>query len=60
MAETLPALCRKKSERIHSVNQLLKAYTLFERDDEYIVQDGGEVNIVDEHTGRVMDRSSLL
>ncbi|KPP98420.1 MAG: preprotein translocase subunit SecA [Bacteroidetes bacterium HLUCCA01] len=43
----------EKSERIHSVNQLLKAYTLFERDDEYIVQDG-KVNIVDEHTGRVM------
>lgn len=43
----------ERSERIHSVNQLLKAYTLFERDDEYIVQDG-KVQIVDEHTGRVM------
>jgi preprotein translocase subunit SecA len=50
------ALYRKfaeKSERIHSVNQLLKAYTLFEKDDEYIVTDG-KVQIVDEHTGRVM------
>lgn len=43
----------ERSERIHSVNQLLKAYTMFERDDEYIVQDG-KVQIVDEHTGRVM------
>ncbi len=43
----------EKSERIHSVNQLLKAYTLFEKDDEYIVQEG-KVQIVDEHTGRVM------
>jgi preprotein translocase subunit SecA len=55
-AEKIQALYRKfseKSERIHSVNQLLKAYTLFEKDDEYIVQDG-KVQIVDEHTGRVM------
>lgn len=43
-----------KSERIHSVNQLLKAYTLFERDVEYIVQDN-KVKIVDEQTGRIMD-----
>lgn len=43
-----------KSERIHSVNQLLKAYTLFEKDVEYIVQDN-KVKIVDEQTGRVMD-----
>jgi preprotein translocase subunit SecA len=43
-----------KSERIHSVNQLLKAYTLFENDVEYIVQDN-KVKIVDEQTGRVMD-----
>lgn len=43
----------EKSERIHSVNQLLKAYTLFENDDEYIVSDG-KVQIVDEHTGRAM------
>ena len=43
----------EKSERLHAINQLLKAYTLFERDDEYIVQDG-KVNIVDEQTGRVL------
>src|SRR5690606_37835736 len=41
-----------KAERIHSINQLLKAYTLFERDDQYIV-DEGKVKIVDEQTGRI-------
>ena len=44
----------EKSERIHSVQQLLKAYTMFEKDVEYILQDG-KVKIVDEQTGRVMD-----
>ncbi|MDI6401245.1 preprotein translocase subunit SecA [Balneolaceae bacterium ANBcel3] len=43
----------ERSERIHSVNQLLKAYTLFERDDEYIVSEG-KVQIVDVHTGRIL------
>ena len=43
-----------KAERIHSINQLLKAYTLFEKDDEYIMVDG-KVKIVDEQTGRVME-----
>ncbi|EHQ27190.1 preprotein translocase subunit SecA [Mucilaginibacter paludis] len=43
-----------KSERIHSINQLLKAYTLFEKDVEYIL-DEGKVKIVDEQTGRVLD-----
>ncbi len=43
-----------KSERVHTLNQLLKAYTLFEKDDEYVVMDG-EVKIVDEQTGRIMD-----
>lgn len=43
-----------KSQRIHMVNQLLKAYTLYERDQEYILQEG-KVKIVDEQTGRVMD-----
>ncbi|MDR9446356.1 MAG: preprotein translocase subunit SecA [Balneolaceae bacterium] len=43
----------EKSDRIHTVNQLLKAYTLFVKDEEYIVQEG-KVQIVDEHTGRVM------
>ena len=44
----------EKSERIHSVQQLLKAYTLFERDVEYILADS-KVKIVDEQTGRVME-----
>jgi preprotein translocase subunit SecA len=43
-----------KSQRIHCVNQLLKAYTLFERDTEYIIVDG-KVKIVDEQTGRVLE-----
>jgi preprotein translocase subunit SecA len=43
-----------KGQRIHSVNQLLKAYTLFEKDTEYIVVED-KVKIVDEQTGRVMD-----
>ncbi len=43
----------EKSEKIHAVTQLLKAYSLFERDVEYIVQDG-RVIIVDEFTGRLM------
>jgi len=44
----------EKSERIHSVQQLLKAYALFERDVEYILAEG-KVKIVDEQTGRVME-----
>jgi preprotein translocase subunit SecA len=43
-----------KSERIHTVNQLLKAYSLFEKDVEYIITEG-KVKIVDEQTGRVME-----
>ncbi|MDR1225163.1 MAG: preprotein translocase subunit SecA [Tannerella sp.] len=43
-----------KSERVHTVNQLLKAYSLFDRDDEYVVIDG-QVKIVDEQTGRIME-----
>ena len=43
-----------KSERIHTINQLLKAYTMFEKDDQYIVVDG-KVKIVDEQLGRVME-----
>jgi len=44
----------QKSQRIHETNQLLKSYTLFEKDTDYIVVDG-KVMIVDEQTGRVMD-----
>ena len=43
-----------KSERVHTVNQLLKAYTLFAKDDQYVVMDN-KVMIVDEQTGRIMD-----
>ena len=56
-AEKKDALVRDyriKSERIHSMNQLLKAYTLFEKDIEYVVVDS-KVKIVDEQTGRIMD-----
>ncbi len=43
-----------KSERVHTIHQLLKAYTLFEKDDQYVVIDN-KVMIVDEQTGRIMD-----
>ncbi|HQF28204.1 MAG TPA: preprotein translocase subunit SecA [Bacteroidia bacterium] len=43
-----------KGERIHTINQLLRAYTMYEKDVEYII-DGGKVKIVDEQTGRVLD-----
>ena len=43
-----------KSERIHTMNQLLKAYTLFEKDDQYVVMEN-KVMIVDEQTGRIME-----
>ena len=43
-----------KAKRLHSINQLLKAYTLFEKDDQYIVSNG-KVQIIDEQTGRTMD-----
>ena len=43
-----------KSERVHTINQLLKAYCLFEKDDEYVVIDN-KVKIVDEQTGRIME-----
>ncbi len=43
-----------QSERVHTLQQLLKAYTMFNRDDEYVVMDG-EVKIVDEQTGRIME-----
>jgi len=43
-----------KTKRIHTINQLLKAYSLFEKDQEYVVMDS-KVKIVDEQTGRIMD-----
>ena len=43
-----------QSERVHTLQQLLKAYTMFNKNDEYVVMDG-EVKIVDEQTGRIME-----
>ncbi len=51
--DTLLAEYAVKSERVHTVNQLLKAYAMFEKDVEYIVD--GKIKIVDEQTGRVLD-----
>ena len=53
--EQLMSEYNDKSERVHTVNQLLKAYTLLEKDDQYIMTDDGKVKIVDEQTGRVME-----
>ncbi len=44
-----------KSDRVHTINQLLKAYAMFEKDVEYIVDEQGKVKIVDEQTGRIME-----
>ena len=52
--ERIYAEFSEKSERIHTLNQLLKAYTLFEKDIEYVLIDN-KVKIVDEQTGRIMD-----
>jgi preprotein translocase subunit SecA len=51
--EEIQTLHAERSGRIHAINQLLKAYSLYEKDIQYIVQDG-KVLIVDEHTGRVL------
>ncbi|WP_018476883.1 preprotein translocase subunit SecA [Pontibacter roseus] len=53
--ERLIADFQEKSKRVHTINQLLKAYTLFEKDTEYIVTPDHKVKIVDEQTGRVME-----
>jgi len=47
-------LYSERSDRIHTLNQLLKAYTLFSKDDEYVITEDGKVAIVDEFTGRVL------
>jgi len=52
--ETLLGEYAQKADRIHTVQQLLKAYTLFDKDVEYVVMDG-QVKIVDEQTGRILD-----
>jgi preprotein translocase subunit SecA len=54
MRETLMRDFSVKSERIHTVNQLLKAYSLFEIDQEYVIAEG-QIKIVDEQTGRIME-----
>ena len=44
-----------KSERVHTVNQLLKAYTMFDLNVDYIISEDGKIKIVDEQTGRIME-----
>ena len=44
-----------KSERVHTVNQLLKAYTMFDKDIDYVISEDGKIKIVDEQTGRIME-----
>ena len=51
--EKAQLLHSERSDQIHTINQLLKAFSLFFKDEEYIVKDG-KVQIVDEHTGRIM------
>ncbi len=52
--DELNLLYAEKSDRIHTVTQLLRAYSLYEKDDEYVVSDDGKVMIVDEFTGRLL------
>jgi len=47
-------LYSERMDRIHTINQLLKAYSLFEKDDEYVITEDGKIAIVDEFTGRVL------
>jgi len=52
--DELTLLYAERSDRIHTVTQLLRAYSLYEKDDEYVVTDDGKVQIVDEFTGRLL------
>jgi preprotein translocase subunit SecA len=52
--DELNRLYAERSERIHTVTQLLRAYSLYAKDDEYVVTDDGKVQIVDEFTGRLL------
>ena len=52
--EEIYKIYSERSERIHTIHQLLRAYVMFNRDDEYIVSEDGKVLIVDEFTGRVL------
>ncbi|MBN1301554.1 MAG: preprotein translocase subunit SecA [Melioribacteraceae bacterium] len=52
--DELYKLYSERSDRIHTINQMLKAYSLFVKDDEYVVTDDGKIAIVDEFTGRIL------
>jgi preprotein translocase subunit SecA len=52
--DDLNLLYAERSDRIHTITQLLRAYSLYEKDDEYVVTDDGKVMIVDEFTGRLL------
>jgi preprotein translocase subunit SecA len=52
--DELNKLYADRSEKIHTVQQLLRAYSLYEKDDEYVVSDDGKIMIVDEFTGRLL------
>ncbi|MGE5497062.1 MAG: SEC-C metal-binding domain-containing protein, partial [Syntrophothermus sp.] len=52
--DALYHLYAERSDRIHTIHQLLKAYALFEKDDEYVITEDGKIAIVDEFTGRVL------
>jgi len=52
--DKLYAVYSERMDRIHTINQLLKAYTLFSKDDEYVITEDGKIAIVDEFTGRVL------
>ncbi|MCX6135437.1 MAG: preprotein translocase subunit SecA [Ignavibacteriales bacterium] len=52
--DEINALFADRSDRIHTIQQLLRAYSLYEKDDEYVVSDDGKVMIVDEFTGRLL------
>jgi preprotein translocase subunit SecA len=52
--DALYHLYGERSDRIHTLNQLLKAYTLFSKDDSYVITEDGKIAIVDEFTGRVL------
>ncbi|MBF8295866.1 MAG: secA, partial [Bacteroidetes bacterium] len=52
--DEINALFADRSDRIHTIQQLLRAYCLYEKDDEYVVSDDGKVMIVDEFTGRLL------
>lgn len=52
--DALYHLYGERSDRIHTLNQLLKAYTLFAKDDQYVITEEGKIAIVDEFTGRVL------